>query len=158
MAAAPALAGREQFRGGGGQRQFLNINFALLLLFGVANAKDEITLHCFSPLRLLLLLPSSPSSSSTLGTFNASSVVVYGDSVYRLRVQLGFYVELLLPLSGRVVAHLRLVKITEIIIQNQMVYLVWFYFCLFYFYQQTWECLPAVFYCFGLLFATDKLN
>lgn len=157
MAAAPALAGREQFRGGG-QRQFLNINFALLLRFGVANAKDEITLHCFCPLRLLLLLLSSP-SSSTLGTFNASSVAVYGDSEYRLRVHFRFYVDLMLPLSGRVVVYLRLVKITEIIIQNQMVYLVWFYFCFFfYFYQQTWECLSTVFYCLGLLFATDKQN
>lgn len=54
---------------------------------GVANAKDEITLHCFSLLRLLLLLlcPCCFSSlfslflsSSSHWTFNASSAVGYG--------------------------------------------------------------------------------
>lgn len=85
MAAAPSLAGRQEV---GGQGQFLNINFALLLRCGVANAKDEITLHCFALLRRLLLLLSSPSSpsSSSLGWLRR-----FGE--YRLRVQFRFNVD-----------------------------------------------------------------
>lgn len=84
MAAAPSLAGRQEEVGG--QGQFLNINFALLLRCGVANAKDEITLHCFALLRRLLLLHSSPSSpSSSLGWLRR-----FGE--YRLRVQFRFNV------------------------------------------------------------------
>lgn len=84
MAAAPSLAGRQEPRG---QGKFLNINFALLLRCGVANAKDEITLHCFALLRRLLLLLASPSaSSSSLGWLRR-----FGE--YRLRVQFGFNVD-----------------------------------------------------------------
>lgn len=86
MAAAPSLAARQEEVGG--QGQFLNINFALLLRCGVANAKDEITLHCFALLRRLLLLLSSPSSlsSSSLGWLRR-----FGE--YRLRVQFRFNVD-----------------------------------------------------------------
>lgn len=55
------------------------------------------------------------------------------------------------------VAHLRIVKISEIIIQNQMVYLVWFSISSF-IARHGRICLSAAFYCLRVLFTTDKWN